>query len=88
MSVKPLEGILVIDLTRVLAGPFCTMLLQDIGAEVIKIEAPVTGDDSRHFGPFLDEEKKNQRILLASIVVRNRYQLILKKKRERAFLQI
>jgi len=49
---KPLEGIKVLDLTRVLAGPFCTMLLQDLGAEVTKVEMPGTGDDSRHFGPF------------------------------------
>jgi len=57
MKNKPLNGILVIDLTRVLAGPFCTMVLQDLGAEIIKIEAPISGDDSRHFGPFLDENK-------------------------------
>ncbi|MBP7094643.1 MAG: CoA transferase [Spirochaetia bacterium] len=49
---KPLEGIRVLDLTRVLAGPFCTMMLSDLGAEIVKVEAPVVGDDSRHFGPF------------------------------------
>ncbi|MCP4753338.1 MAG: CoA transferase [Proteobacteria bacterium] len=58
MTNKPLSGIRVIDLTRVLAGPFCTMILKDLGAEVIKIEVPRTGDDSRQFGPFLDPEKK------------------------------
>ena len=52
---KPLQGVRVLDLTRVLAGPFCTMLLQDLGAEVLKIEMPGTGDDSRSFGPFLEE---------------------------------
>lgn len=49
---KPLEGIKIIDMTRVLAGPYCAMVLQDLGAEVIKIENPKTGDDSRFFGPY------------------------------------
>lgn len=47
-----LSGVTVIDLSRVLAGPFCTMTLANLGARVIKVEIPGTGDDSRAFGPF------------------------------------
>lgn len=52
----PLEGIKIVDLTRVLSGPYCTMILADFGAEVIKIETPKTGDDSRAFGPYVNGE--------------------------------
>ena len=51
-----LRGIRVLDLTRVLAGPYCTMLLGDMGAEIIKIEVPGHGDDSRRYPPFIGEE--------------------------------
>ncbi len=50
----PLEGIRVVDLSRILAGPYCSMLLADMGAEVIKIEPLPTGDEARNVGPFLD----------------------------------
>jgi crotonobetainyl-CoA:carnitine CoA-transferase CaiB-like acyl-CoA transferase len=50
----PLDGLKVVDLTRVLAGPFCTMMLGDMGAEVLKVEEPRHGDDTRGWAPFVD----------------------------------
>ncbi len=53
----PLDGVTVLDFTRVLSGPYCTMILADLGARVIKVEHPVRGDDTRHWGPpFIGEE--------------------------------
>lgn len=60
---RPLENVKILDLSRVLAGPFCTMLLADLGAEVVKVEIPGTGDDSRAFGPF----KNNKSMYFLSI---------------------
>ncbi len=51
----PLKNLIVVDLTRVLVGPYCTMILSDLGARVIKVEAPENGDDSRKFGPFVKD---------------------------------
>src|SRR5262245_45272389 len=55
-ALKPLGGVRVLDLTRVLAGPFCAMLLGDMGAEVIKVEEPGKGDDTRRWPPFVGGE--------------------------------
>src|SRR5262245_15888099 len=51
-----LEGIRVLDLTQFLSGPYCTMILGDLGAEVLKIEKPGSGDDKRKLAPFINGE--------------------------------
>jgi CoA:oxalate CoA-transferase len=50
---KPLDGIRVVDLSRILAGPYCSMILADLGAEVVKVEELPKGDEARHVGPFV-----------------------------------
>ncbi|KKK49071.1 hypothetical protein LCGC14_3138770, partial [marine sediment metagenome] len=78
--VKALEGIKVLDLTRALVGPYCTMMLADMGAEVIKLEKPGKGDDSRSYGPpFVEGESA-----YFMSVNRNKKSLILNMKSERS----
>lgn len=74
----PLAGIRILDFTRVLSGPYCTALLGDLGADVVKVEAP-HGDDYRHVGPFLDGESA-----LFQLVNRNKRSLVLDLKRPEA----
>ncbi len=56
MTKLPLEGIRVLDASRVLAGPFCTMLLSDLGAKIIKVEDPIQGDETRNYRPMIGNE--------------------------------
>ena len=62
----PLHGIRVLDLSRVLAGPLCTMMLGDLGADVIKVERPATGDETRGWGPPFDERGESAYYLSAN----------------------
>ncbi len=75
-----LNGIRVIDLTRVLAGPYCTMMLGDLGADVIKIEIPKRGDDTRQWGPPFAEGGESAYFISAN---RNKRSLTLNLKSER-----
>src|SRR3984893_8761052 len=77
---RPLEGLRVVDLTRVLSGPYCTMQLGDLGAEVIKVERPGEGDDTRAFAPPFQGD---QAAYFLSIN-RNKKSITLDMKHERA----
>lgn len=75
-----LEGIRVLDLSRVLAGPYCTMMLGDLGADVIKVEVPERGDDTRHWGPPFARGGESAYYLCAN---RNKRSMTLNLKSER-----
>lgn len=86
---QALENIKVLDLTRVLAGPYATMILADMGADVIKIEMPKTGDDSRAYGPYLDGESayfmslnRNKRSITMNLKVRESKDVFLQMVKE------
>ncbi len=79
MNTLPLNGIKVLDLTRLLPGPFCSLYLADLGAEVIKVEEPIIGDYIRNIPPFVKKESFNFLILN-----RNKKSITLNLKREKA----
>ncbi len=80
----PLHGVTVLDFSRVLAGPYCTMVLADLGARVIKVEKIGTGDDTREFGPFVEKES-----VYFSCFNRNKESIVLdiKSPRDREILE-
>ncbi|XP_008556391.1 succinate--hydroxymethylglutarate CoA-transferase [Microplitis demolitor] len=79
---SPLAGIRVLDLTRIIAGPYCTMILGDLGAEILKIEKPGTGDECRNWGPpFLSNSNKHATYFLS--VNRNKKSVCIDFKRGR-----
>ena len=75
-----LSGVRVLDLTRIMAGPYCTMMLGDLGADVLKVEAPGRGDDTRHWGPPFTESGEAAYFLCVN---RNKRSITLDLKSER-----
>jgi CoA:oxalate CoA-transferase len=73
----PLSGFTIIDLSRILAGPYCTFLLAELGARVIKVEVPKTGDDARQYGPF-----KNGKSTYFASINRGKESIVLDLKAE------
>lgn len=89
MGEQALEGIKILDLTRILAGPYATMILADMGADVIKIERPGSGDDSRAYGPYVNEESayfmslnRNKRSMTMNLKSEDSIELFLKMVKE------
>ena len=80
MSKSLLNNVRVLDLTRVLAGPYCTQMLGDLGADVIKVEAPKRGDDTRHWGPPFADGGESAYFLSAN---RNKRSMTLNLKTEK-----
>ena len=79
MKTQPLHGICVLDLSRVLAGPLCTMMLGDLGAQVIKVERPGGGDETRGWGPPFAEDGQSAYFRSTN---RNKLSVVLDLKRE------
>src|SRR3954453_17980010 len=73
----PLSGITIVDLSRILAGPYCTLLMAELGARVIKVEMPGTGDDARQYGPF-----KNGKSTYFASINRGKESIVLDLKSE------
>lgn len=86
MTTSPLAGLRVLDLSRVLAGPLCTMMLADLGADVIKVERPGRGDDTRGWGPPFDDRGESAYFLSVN---RNKLSVVadLQSERDRALIR-
>jgi glutaryl-CoA transferase len=84
----PLEGVKVLDLSRVLAGPYATMVLGDLGADVIKVEHPERGDDTRHWGPPFAGEGEDRESAYFLSVNRNKRSIGIDLKNEEGFERV